>query len=128
LVAACRSLETLARAYVAAMENWLHHAALFQPDVFISRYEDLVADAHAQTRRIATFLGLDDAASMLQFDAIAREKGYIRTPSYTQVIEPINSRGVGHWQQYREHFREVLPILQPMLDHWGYGTGSGPRS
>lgn len=127
LVAACRSLESLARAYVAAMENWLHHAALFQPDVFISRYEDLVADAHAQTRRIATFLGLDDAASMLQFDAIAREKGYIRTPSYTQVIEPINSRGVGHWQQYREHFREVLPILQPMLDHWGYGTGPGPR-
>jgi Flp pilus assembly protein TadD len=120
LAAACRSLQHLARSYVAAMDNWLYHSRLFGTDVFVSRHEDLVADTPAQVRRIAAFLELDNAESMLRFDARAREKEFIRTPSYTQVIEPINPRGVGHWQQYREYMQDVLPILQPMLDYWGY--------
>lgn len=122
---ASQSLEHLARAYVAAMENWLHHVDLFRPDVFVSRYEDLVADTPGQTRRIAEFLGLGDAESMLHFDARAREKGYIKTPSYTQVIEPINTKGIGRWQRYREYFEPVLPILEPMLRHWSYSVEPG---
>jgi hypothetical protein len=88
--------------------------------VFVSRYEDLVADTPAQTRKIAQFLELGEAESMLRFAERAREKGYIRTPSYTQVVEPINSRGVDHWRQYAAYFEPILPILQPMLAHWGY--------
>jgi Flp pilus assembly protein TadD len=125
LAAASRSLEHLARAYVAAMENWLYHEALIGPDVFVSRYEDLVADPQERTRQIAEFLQLDDAASMLRFDARAREKGFIATPSYTQVIEPINTRSVRHWQRYREYFEPVLPILAPMLEDWGYPVDLG---
>ncbi len=128
LVAACRSLEHLARAYVAAMENWLYHASLFQPDVFVSRYEDLVEDTPAQTRRIADFLELGEAESMLRFAERAREKGYIRTPSYTQVVEPISARRVDHWRQYAAYFAPVLPILEPMLVHWGYAGGAQRRS
>ena len=124
LAVASRSLESLARAYAAAMENWLYHEALIRPDVFVSRYEDLVADTAGRTRQIAEFLGLDDAASMLRFDARAREKGYIATPSYTQVTEPINARSIDHWLRYREYFEPVLPILEPMMAHWGYGTQS----
>lgn len=123
LVAACRSLENLAHAYVGAMDNWLHHAGLFRPDVFVSRYEDLVADPSAQTGRIAAFLELGEAEAMLGFAERAKQKGYIRTPSYTQVIEPISAKGVGHWRQYARHFEPVLPILQPLLTHWGYDGG-----
>lgn len=126
LAAASRSLEHLAVAYVAAMENWLYHARLIQPDVFISRYEDLIADTASQTARIATFLGLDDPGSMLQYEARAREKGFIATPSYTQVIEPINRKGAGRWQRYREYFEPVLPILAPMFDRWDYPVDIDP--
>lgn len=122
LAAASESLERLAQAYVAAMECWLYHVDLIKPDVFVSRYEDLVADTPAQTRRIAEFLHLDDAESMLHFDARAREKGYIATPSYTQVIEPINRKGVNRWQRYREYFEPILPTLRPMLEHWNYAV------
>ena len=121
LAAACRSLVHLARAYVAAMRSWLHHVAVFHPDLLISRYEDLVANTPDQMRRVADFLDLTDADTMLSFDARAREKGFIKTPSYTQVIEPINARSVNHWLQYRAFFDQVLPIVQPMLEHWGYG-------
>lgn len=124
LAVAGQSLEHLARAYVAAMDNWLHHANVFRPDVFVSHYEELIADTSGQTHRIASFLGLDDAEAMLRFDARAREKGHIKTPSYLQVIEPINRKGLGRWQRYREYFEPVLPILRPMLEHWGYGPGT----
>jgi len=38
------------------------------------------------------------------------------------VIQPINSRSVGRWQRYRQHFTEVLPVLAPCLERWGYGV------
>ncbi len=120
LAVACENLTTLATAYVDAMNHWLHHVGLFKPNVFQSRYEDLVADPAKQTRRIAEYLGLEDAKPMLGFDRHAREKRFISTPSYSQVIEPINAKGVGRWQRYREYFEPVLPILEPMLRHWGY--------
>ena len=122
LGAACENLERLAAAYVQAMQTWLQHVSVIRPDVLVSRYEDLVADSAAQTRRIADFLELADATSMLQFDRRAREKGYIATPSYSQVIEPVNTKGMNRWLRYRDYFEPVLPILQPMLDHWGYTT------
>jgi Flp pilus assembly protein TadD len=120
LGAACENLPRLAAAYVQAMQCWLQEAQIMKPDVLISRYEDLVADFVPNTRRIADFLQLEDASPMLQFDRRAREKAYIATPSYSQVIEPINTKGLNRWHQYREYFEPVLPILQPMLDHWGY--------
>lgn len=122
LAAVCVDLKTLAAAYVEVMQYWLYHAELFGLEVFVSRYEELVADPVRQTRRIADHLGLEDAQAMLGFDRRAREKGFIATPSYTQVIEPINTKGIGRWQRYREYFEPVLPILEPMLKHWGYST------
>jgi Tfp pilus assembly protein PilF len=122
LGAACENIERLAAAYVQAMRIWLQHVSVFKPDVLVSRYEDLVADFAPRTKRIADFLELDDAAPMLQFDRRAREKGYIATPSYSQVIEPVNTKGLNRWHQYREYFEPALPILEPMLKYWGYPT------
>ncbi|HEU0276867.1 MAG TPA: sulfotransferase [Rhodanobacteraceae bacterium] len=124
LQAACASLEHLARAYVAAMKCWLEHVAVFHPDVLISRFEDLVADPRLHAERLARFLDVENAGSMLDYANRAREKEFIKTPSYTQVTEPINTRGVGHWSQYRPYFNEVLSIVQPMLEHWGYDERS----
>jgi len=64
------------------------------------------------------------AGTHVVFDQRAREKGFTATPSYTQVIEPINSKGIGRWQRYRQPFEPVLPILEPMLEHWGYALDS----
>jgi hypothetical protein len=90
--------------------------------VLESKYEDLVADTPGQTRRIADFLELEDAAPMLNFQQHARDKGYIGTPSYSQVIEPVNTKGLNRWLRYREYFEPVLPILDPILRRWGYSA------
>ncbi|HEY8683558.1 MAG TPA: sulfotransferase [Rhodanobacter sp.] len=122
LALACASLEKTATAYVTAMDSWLYHVDVFKPDLFVSRYEDLVADPAAQAQRIADFIGVNDATPLLQFDQHARDKGYIATPSYAQVIQPVNRKGLNRWHRYRDALAPAMPILQPMLDYWGYST------
>lgn len=122
LGAACASLERLAAAYVQAMECWLEDERTFRPQVLVSRYEELVVDFSGQTRRIADFLELEDITPMLQFDRHARDKGYIATPSYSQVIEPVNRKGLNRWVRYHREFESVLPILEPLLRRWGYSA------
>jgi hypothetical protein len=52
----------------------------------------------------------------------ALAKGFISTPSYAQVVEPVHSKSVGRWKHYERHFNEVLPILMPWLERWGYSV------
>jgi thioredoxin-like negative regulator of GroEL len=120
LMAVARDLAHLARGYVEAFNYWFHHAALLQPDVLTVRYEDLVADQAGTAAKIGSFLGLEGTDAMLDAARHARAKGYIGTPSYRQVIEPVNRRGVGRWQRYRPWFEEILPVVAPMLDRVGY--------
>lgn len=116
----CSSLERLAKSYVNSMQSWIHHQELLQANVLLLRYEDTVADFNHQVTRIADFLGIEDSHHLAQFAEHATRKGYISTPSYSQVVEPVNSRAVARWHAYRKYFEPVFPVLQPVADHWGY--------
>ena len=116
----CSSLERLAKGYVSAMDSWIYHADMLKPHVIHSRYEDLLDDFPGNIQRIGNFLELDDAAPLARFDQHARDKGFISTPSYTQVVEPPNKKAVDRWRRYYKYFEPVLPILQPIMHHWGY--------
>jgi hypothetical protein len=95
---------------------------VFHPPQHDTRYDDAAAHTAAQTKRLAEFLELEDASPMLRFDAHARDKGFIGTPSYSQVIEPVNTKGLNRWVKYRPYFEKALPILEPMLEQWGYSA------
>lgn len=115
-----RSLEGLAAAYVQVMESWLYHDGLMKPDVFVCRYEQLVHDAEAHALRMAEFLGVAGAEQMLGYRSRALEKGYIATPSYTQVILPITGKKVDHWRKYERYLRPVWPLLAATAGKLGY--------
>lgn len=118
-------LQRLARAYVDAFGHWFHHAEILKPNVLTIRYEDLVANPERMAAEIGGFLGLTDSSAMLDAARHAREKGFIGTPSYSQVIEPINRHGVDRWLRYRRWFDQPLAILAPVLPKVGYpSTGS----
>jgi hypothetical protein len=57
---------------------------------------------------------------MLEPGEHARRKGFISTPSYSQVVQPINTRSISRWKSYEKHFAKVIPQLQPYFDRWGY--------
>ncbi|WP_158287253.1 tetratricopeptide repeat-containing sulfotransferase family protein [Dokdonella fugitiva] len=120
LAAASTDLTKLAVAYVDSMTNWLHHADLLRPHVLEVRYEDTVTDIRAQAEKISAFLEVDRAENLLGFAEHAKNKGFIGTPSYTEVIKPVSTRALGRWRKYKQHLEPALSILEPMIAHWGY--------
>jgi tetratricopeptide (TPR) repeat protein len=114
------SLESTARIYARVMENWVNEAAVFNPRHLVVRYEDLVRDLEREVRRVVGFLGLELDARMLDPAAHARSRGRINTPSYSQVVRPVNADAIERWRRYERHFEPVLPILEPWIRRWGY--------
>jgi tetratricopeptide (TPR) repeat protein len=123
LALACRDLTTLARVYSRAFGFWYSQCPLLRPASYELRYEQLTADFETEVRKLSAFLQLPWNEAMLAPGAHARAKGFISTPSYAQVIEPISTRSVGRWKHYERHFREALPILMPWMERWGYSIG-----
>jgi hypothetical protein len=71
--------------------------------------------------RLCAFLQLPVHEAMLSPGEHARAKGFISTPSYAQVLEPITNRSVGRWKHYERHFSsEALALLTPWIERWGY--------
>ncbi|MEO8669846.1 MAG: sulfotransferase [Tahibacter sp.] len=119
-VAMCATLETTALRYVDAFEFWRNQCDVFAPNVLQLRYEDIVEDIEPYARQIAAFLGLPWHEGMVNFHEHARQRGYISTPSYSQVIEPVYRSSSGRWHRYRKYLEPVIPILRPVAERFGY--------
>lgn len=119
-VAMCETPESTARGYATAMDFWCDQFDVLGGNVFESRYETLVGDLPGQARRLVDFLGLPWNDALLTPHAHAASRGYISTPSYTQVTEPVNTRAVERWRPYQQWLEPTRPLLQPYLDRWAY--------
>ncbi|MGA9422474.1 MAG: sulfotransferase, partial [Rhodanobacteraceae bacterium] len=122
LAAVCISIDSLAREHVRLMQHWTHDFALFPEHVQMCRYEALVTDFDAETKNLGAFLGLADVTGMRAFAEHALARGFITTPSYAQVVQPLTPDAIGRWQRYRKSFEPVLPLLAPIMQHWGYAA------
>ncbi|MGA8277488.1 MAG: sulfotransferase [Rhodanobacteraceae bacterium] len=120
LAAVCVSIDRLAHEYARLMDHWLHDYASFPDHVQVCRYETLVTDFDAETKKFGAFLGIDDVAGMRSFAEHALARGFITTPSYAQVVQPLSADAIGRWRRYRNAFEPVLPLLAPVMRHWGY--------
>lgn len=113
------TLKSSALFYAAVMDLWQRYEPVLPLAVHRVRYEDLIADFEGETRRMLAFLGLAWDDAVLAYAERAKGKA-IATPSYHQVTQPIYSRSVGRWRNYRAAFADVLPILEPWLKAFGY--------
>lgn len=116
----CADLQSLAVGYRRSFDFWYQQAAMLSPHVLEIRYENFVADFERGVRQMAEFLYLPWHDGMLAPAEHARAKGYISTPSYSQVVQPVNQKAVGRWRAYQKHLAPVIPQLQPYLQRWDY--------
>jgi hypothetical protein len=122
----CRDLPTLASGFRRAFDFWYQQQGMLAANVHELRYEQYVADFEAQSRGIIGFLGLPWHDAVLAPGNQALRKGFISTPSYMQVVQPVNDRSVDRWRHYQQHFADALPAIQPYLERWDYpGLGAG---
>jgi tetratricopeptide (TPR) repeat protein len=114
-------LTALARSYSRAFGFWYSQCSLLRPDIHELKYEQLTADFATEVDRLCVFLQLPRHQAMLAPGEHARAKGFISTPSYAQVLEPVSSRSVGRWKHYEQYFgHETLTVLAPWIERWGY--------
>jgi hypothetical protein len=124
----CRDLTTMANAYCRIFEFWYSQWPLLRPFSYELRYEQFTSNFATEVRNLAEFLQLPWHEAMLAPGEHALDKGFISTPSYSQVLEPVNSKSVGRWQHYERHFGAQLPVLMPWIERWGYSLTVPPAA
>ncbi len=81
------------------------------------RYESLVANQLAETERLMSAIGLEIEPAQLKF----HERGTVpATPSYAQVVQPLNETAVGRWKNFASELESVLPIVGDAMSRGHY--------
>jgi hypothetical protein len=75
------------------------------------QYEDVVDDIEGQTRRMLDFLGLEFEAQCLDFHLT---KDAVATASSEQVRQPLNRKGIGSADPYRQWLGPMIEELGPL--------------
>jgi tetratricopeptide (TPR) repeat protein len=101
-------LEEIGR-YYGAYRRLMQHWQRSMPGVIHElRYEDLVADSDAETRRLLAYCGLDWEAGCAEFH---RNPAATTTASASQVRRPIYRSSIAQWQHYET---ELAPLKQAL--------------
>jgi tetratricopeptide (TPR) repeat protein len=77
------------------------------------RYEDVVDDLEGQTRRMLDFLDLDFEPQCLDFHLT---EGAVATASSEQVRQPLNRKGIGSAEPYRQWLEPLIEELGPLAE------------
>ena len=77
------------------------------------RYEEVVDDIEGQTRRMLDFLGLEFEPQCLDFHL---STGAVATASSEQVRQPLNRKGIGSAEPYRQWLGPLIEELGPLAD------------
>jgi hypothetical protein len=84
------------------------------------RYEDLVVDLEGSARAAIDFLGLEWQDELLDYQATAKARGRIHTPSYAQVVQPLYKSASDRWRAYEHHLTEERAALSKWITAYGY--------
>ncbi len=113
-------LEEAAQTYDAAFSSWTRAIEHFPIDWTSVRYERLVENPRKELEPLIDWLGLEWDDGLLAHTETARQRGRVRTASYSQIAEELYTRATGRWKRYNEQLRPVMPILKPWADKMGY--------
>jgi tetratricopeptide (TPR) repeat protein len=97
--------------YEGMMDKWKE---MYPHRILDIHYEDTVADIKAQCIRLVEFLGLAFEPAMLEFYSAER---LVRTPSASQVRQPIYKSSVQAWKKYEQHLQPLVSALGPERSH-----------
>jgi hypothetical protein len=81
------------------------------------RYEELVTEPR---REITAALEVVGAPFEDRCLAPELNRNHPRTPSYDAVKQPINGAAVDRWRKFEPWLKDVIPIVQPIMNKQGY--------
>jgi tetratricopeptide (TPR) repeat protein len=102
-------LADIADYYVMFDRLMAHWEEVLPGRVLQVRYEDVVSDQEAQSRRLLEFCGLEWEDACLAFH---RNAAPVATASAVQVREPIYSSSMGRWRRYGDKLDPIRERLE----------------
>lgn len=118
--ASFHTLEDGARLYDSVFSLWRQQAEALKPKLIQVKYESLIDNPEHACRPVLDFIGATWRPELLDHQRAARERAFISTPSYNQVILPLYSQAKGRWRRYSKELEPVLPVLEPWRRYFGY--------
>jgi len=103
-----RKLEEIARFYKKYMELMTHWQTVSSLSILTVKYEDMVMDQEAQSRKMIEHIGLNWDEDVLRYHTSNR---IILTPSYHQASRPIYSDSMYRWKKYSAHISPLIKVL-----------------
>ena len=113
------SLEGTVTQYASVMGFWSAIRPRLRNPWLEVRYEDLVENLETAGRRVLAFLGVSWSESIMRFHEHARSKP-LRSPSYSEVTQPVFHRAVGRWRNYGKFLEPWMAKLDPFIKAHGY--------
>ena len=101
-------LGTLGRYYRRVQSLMVHWTAVVPNPLFELRYERLIESFENTARELIGFCGVDFEDSCLRFHETSRQ---VRTPSASQVRQPLYDSSVGRWKRYENRLGTLLEAL-----------------
>jgi tetratricopeptide (TPR) repeat protein len=92
--------------YLQLMEHW---KVAFPASIHELQYEKLTANPESEVRSMLEFLGLPWEDACLKFN---ERESMVKTFSWLQVRDPINTRSVARWRSYEKHLTPIMAVLQ----------------
>ncbi|RYE11317.1 MAG: sulfotransferase [Hyphomicrobiales bacterium] len=117
-----RRMDTAARLYDFALEQWFDTFSMDDERVHYVRYDALVTDFEATIGSTLSFLGLEWDDDVLNF-ASAADARSARTPSYQKVRQGLSIGVQSSWRNYGFLFEsEAARPLYKWAEFFGYPT------
>ena len=113
-------IERIVEFYCIAMETFKICRNNYNLNVHEIRYEDLINNFQSETEAVLRFLNLQWEPEMENYQDTALNRGYIKTPSYTQVIQPIYKDAKYRWRNYQRYLEKYLDQVKPWITEFGY--------
>lgn len=96
--------------YRRLMEHW---EQLYPGRILTVRYEDVVENQEAETRRLLDFMGLEFEQACIDFHETKRK---VSTASFMQVRTPIYRSSRQRWLNYRQELAGIARIIGMPID------------
>ena len=83
------------------------------------KYEDLIYNFDDSIKSLLYFLDIKWEDNLKFFNRTATLRDKINTPSYSQVIKPLNANSVARWKNYKE-VEQVKDKIKFWIKYFNY--------
>jgi len=114
-------LASTCAAVALTLRLWQHWRSQLPQPWVETRYETLVVEPRSELGRVLSVLGLPFEQAVLAPTQRHSSRG-VRTPTYSDVTQPLYTRAIGRWHNYAPWLEPHLGSLSCLISEFGYGS------